>query len=237
MSFSIKPLFRPIKIFMLEFFTKYWIRKYLNDQKIGKKKLQFGCGGLTRPGWLNSDLANREYFARRLLFIDATQNFPIPDNSFDFLYAEHMIEHLKIEEGRFFVKECYRILKPSGVLRLAFPALEFILDFYHTQAAWGEKFFQFWANPKNALNYGVSSLRLPISTRAGVVNLFFSEWGHKNLYDFIQIQDLLNSVGFMRVLKRPNGESDFLELRELETRTFSLDSVETATPYAVEAVK
>ncbi len=42
-------------------------------------------------GWLNSDM-----FAlnRSILYLDVTKGFGLADNTVDFAYCEHMIEHL-----------------------------------------------------------------------------------------------------------------------------------------------
>jgi SAM-dependent methyltransferase len=44
---------------------------------------------------------------------------PLPDQSFDIVFASHIIEHL--DEPRRLVDECARVLRPGGVLRLACP--------------------------------------------------------------------------------------------------------------------
>jgi len=47
---------------------------------------------------LATDLAPPpEYSCMRL---DATKSFEIPSESFDFVYSEHMIEHITFEDGR-----------------------------------------------------------------------------------------------------------------------------------------
>jgi SAM-dependent methyltransferase len=42
-----------------------------------------------------------------------------PDNSIDGIHSSHFIEHLPDQEK--FIRECYRILKPGGFLRLCVP--------------------------------------------------------------------------------------------------------------------
>lgn len=43
------------------------------------------------------------------------------DNTFDFICSEHFFEHLFLEEAFELIKECYRILKPHGVIRFIVP--------------------------------------------------------------------------------------------------------------------
>jgi SAM-dependent methyltransferase len=47
--------------------------------------------------------------------------FEFQDNSFDFIYAEHFYEHLFMDEAVELLKECRRILKPHGVIRIVVP--------------------------------------------------------------------------------------------------------------------
>lgn len=43
------------------------------------------------------------------------------DNTFDFIFSEHFLEHLFLDEAIELLKECYRILKPNGVVRIVVP--------------------------------------------------------------------------------------------------------------------
>lgn len=82
----------------------------------GPKALQLGCGMNQLPGWLNTDV-EPDY---GVTFLDVTQPILVPDNSFDFIFAEHLIENFKPEGLKKVLSECFRILKPGGILRLTF---------------------------------------------------------------------------------------------------------------------
>ena len=77
-----------------------WVtdRKLVDDYLRGKgpHKLHLGCGHNVRPGWLNSD-----YYppSDSVLHVDATAPFPLPDASLDYVFSEHMIEHLSYPDG------------------------------------------------------------------------------------------------------------------------------------------
>ena len=43
------------------------------------------------------------------------------DQSFDFVFAEHFIEHLFLDEALFLVDEVFRLLRPRGVFRVVCP--------------------------------------------------------------------------------------------------------------------
>ena len=64
------------------------------------------------------------------MYLDATQTFPLPDCSFDYIFSEHMIEHVTYQNGKRMILECYRVLKPGGLLRISTPDLSFLVDLY-----------------------------------------------------------------------------------------------------------
>ena len=47
--------------------------------------------------------------------------YPFKDESVDAIYASHFVEHLDGTERMKFFNECYRILKPGGIMRLLHP--------------------------------------------------------------------------------------------------------------------
>ena len=55
---------------------------------------------------------------------------PFDDNTVDFIFSEHMIEHLPEKTIRRFWGECFRVLKPSGWMRHSTPDLTFIVRLY-----------------------------------------------------------------------------------------------------------
>lgn len=75
-------------------------------------KLNVGCGGNILEGWRNHDAD-----------MDITKPLPFPDNSVEFILAEHVIEHTSGPDSFRFMCEAYRILKPGGVLRICVPEL------------------------------------------------------------------------------------------------------------------
>jgi len=61
----------------------------------------------------------------RLLHLDLrTEPLPFEENSFDAIYANHVIEHMFLEEALFSLREIRRVLKKGGVLRVTVPDLE-----------------------------------------------------------------------------------------------------------------
>src|SRR6476620_5920641 len=67
-------------------------------------KLHIGCGTLRFEGWVNIDLERRPGVVD--IQLDATKPFPFEDNTCQYIYNEHFLEHLKVEQGLHFLKEC-----------------------------------------------------------------------------------------------------------------------------------
>jgi predicted SAM-dependent methyltransferase len=85
--------------------------------------INLACGGklCQDSGWINADHcpANKDVVKVNLL-----KAFPYPDNTFDVVYHAQFIEHLPFDKGFDFIRECFRVLKPSGVLRVVTPDLQ-----------------------------------------------------------------------------------------------------------------
>lgn len=89
--------------------------------------LNVGCGRKFHPGWTNVDMASSSPHvdAHNLL-----HGFPYPDNQFDVVYHSQVLEHIPKDKAAGFLRECLRVLKPGGVLRVVVPDLENIATEY-----------------------------------------------------------------------------------------------------------
>ncbi|MEM9693217.1 MAG: methyltransferase domain-containing protein [Myxococcota bacterium] len=86
-----------------------------------------GCGSRFHPLWVNLDVAPPH---SAVMDADLGRGIPLPDQSCDAAYSSHMLEHLSRADAGAFLRECHRILKPGGVLRLVVPDLEQICREY-----------------------------------------------------------------------------------------------------------
>lgn len=89
--------------------------------------LNIGCGGHFHPNWLNVDMAP---LTPGVLPWNVLEPLPFAEGTFDVVYHSHVLEHLPKEKAPVFLQECYRLLKPGGVLRVAIPDLEQICRLY-----------------------------------------------------------------------------------------------------------
>jgi len=86
-----------------------------------KKKLNIGCGHRFHRDWVNIDIAPASPEVKK---VNILQGLPYPDNSFDVVYHSNVLEHLPKQKGAEMILECFRVLKPGGILRINVPDLE-----------------------------------------------------------------------------------------------------------------
>ena len=97
-------------------------------------KLHLGCGANIIPGWLNSDLVTTDSVPpetwdkiSQIFIMDATATFTFDDNQFEYINCEDFLEHFDQKDGLSICAECFRVLKPGGVLRISTPGFDTIL--------------------------------------------------------------------------------------------------------------
>jgi predicted SAM-dependent methyltransferase len=180
------------------------INNYLHDNSI--RKLQIGSGHNIREGWLNTDYSPR---LPQHVFLDATKPFPFLNSSFQYIFSEHMLEHVDYSQGLFMARECHRVLKPNGIIRIATPNLRNFLDLYHTEKSDAQKRYILWALEYNQLPRTAAS-------ECFILNNFLRSFGHKFVYDPETLQSLLDQAGFKNIRRFAPGQSDDENLRNIE---------------------
>jgi predicted SAM-dependent methyltransferase len=83
--------------------------------------LNLGCGDRFIESWINMDFISNSPFVRQH---DLNTGIPLRDHSVDVVYHSHILEHFTKGKGEQLIKECFRVLKPGGIIRIAVPDLE-----------------------------------------------------------------------------------------------------------------
>lgn len=89
--------------------------------------LNIGCGSTYDKRWINLDLNPVSSDVYR---VDISKPLPLDDDSVDFAYASHVLEHLAPHVAPRFMQEVRRVLKPEGTFRVVVPDLEQITTEY-----------------------------------------------------------------------------------------------------------
>jgi SAM-dependent methyltransferase len=110
-----------------------------------KSYLNLGCGTRFHSAWTNIDFtgATAEVISHNL-----RHGLPYADDAAEVVYHSHVLEHFSRDDGRAFLRECRRVLKPGGIIRVVVPDLESIVATYlraleHAAAGdkrWGQNY-------------------------------------------------------------------------------------------------
>jgi predicted SAM-dependent methyltransferase len=182
------------------------IAAYLRNHSL--RKLQLGTGSNVYDGWLNTDVVDYKR-KNEVVYLDARKPFPLPSEAFDFVFSEHMIEHMSYAEGMRCLRECRRVLRSGGRIRIATPSLERMARLYDAELSDLQQRYVKWA-----LNSFVpdADAYLP----GFVVNNMMRNFGHEFVYDGQTLRHALETAGFVEIEDCPVGESRTPELRGLE---------------------
>ena len=90
-------------------------------------KLHLGCDNKYIPGFVHIDARQFEH-VDIVTEVDNLEMFKT--EQVDLIYASHLLEHFKRHETELILKEWYRVLKKGGILRLAVPDFEAIVNLY-----------------------------------------------------------------------------------------------------------
>ena len=89
--------------------------------------LNFGCGGTWHPDWTNLDASP---LSPDVVAHDLRRPFPFADATYDAVYGSHVLEHFEPAAGEKLLRDCFRVLRPGGIIRIAVPDLESIARLY-----------------------------------------------------------------------------------------------------------
>lgn len=202
------------------------ISNYLQNHK--EKKLQIGAQGSSMKGWLNVDILPK---IADTAYMDATKRFPFEDHTFDYIFAEHMIEHITYDEGQFMLRECFRVMKPNGIIRLATPNLDNLAKLIENpNIEKHQAYIKYYVEKFYGKDY-------PIIPALQINKLFYA-FHHRFIHNFESLSYILEQAGFKNIIQRAIYQSEHSVLQNLEKHAGMLgeenNQIETIV---IEAVK
>ncbi len=142
-----------------------------------KLKLHLGCGKRFIPGFVHVDLDTFEHIDVQTSLDDLSM---FADDSAELIYSAHTLEYFDRIEVAEVLKEWRRVLQPGGLLRLAVPDFEALVEVYR--------------------EYGDLNMILgPLFGRIEVKTPQPSVFYHKTVYDFQSLKTVLEEAGFCDV--------------------------------------
>ena len=178
------------------------------------KKIQFGSGKNILYDWENTDLPKT----------DVIKTLAYDNNSVDLIFHEHVIEHLDEVDGYNFMGECYRILKPGGIMRVSCPCIDGLIWVYQNWNDINPEFKKEFKNKTSFINhvtYGESinySGKMFLPNDRGIKTYTNGSNWHRYLYDKDDFTEKLKLIGFKSIRVVNKHESSVKELQNLERR-------------------
>ena len=140
-------------------------------------QLHLGCGKRYIPGFIHIDKADFPHIDYKT---DVSDLSMFENNSVDLIYASHVIEYFDRVQVKDVLKEWHRVLKLSGILRVAVPDFEALIRVYQ--------------------DYGDLSMILgPLYGRMEIKGQKNHIIYHRTVYDFQSLKDVLEVAGFKNI--------------------------------------
>jgi len=95
--------------------------------KNNNKKFHIGTGTTYLPGWINVDIFS---FVKADIYSNA-MSLPYERESFDMIYASHVLEHFNRHMILAVLSHWKDLLKKDGILRLAVPNFKEVCEYYN----------------------------------------------------------------------------------------------------------
>jgi predicted SAM-dependent methyltransferase len=184
--------------------TYYWLTgplMYFNGEikRIFKRykgitKVHLGPGQKNYlKGWINVD-ANI-FTSKPDIWADLRNRLPFSDNSVDFFYSHHVIEHLP--DLQFHFNEMYRCLKKNGRIRVGGPDGDAAIEkFINKEESW----FSDFPDKRNSIG-------------GKLENFIFCRKEHLTILTYSWLEELALNAGFSDIKKcKPKIETNFNDI-------------------------
>lgn len=174
----------------------------------GPLRLHLGSGGQPKKDWLNVDLAGDPTD----LAWNLAKGIPFADGSVDAIFQEHLLEHIPLQAGATLMDECFRVLRPGGIMRIGVPDAGELLQSYVGDGKYLESIHP--GRPTRLL---------------GVQELFY--WHrHTAMYDEDTLALMFRAGGFPDATRRQFGDTDLDIAPDTERRRAETLYMEATRP-------
>jgi len=140
------------------------------------------------------------------IFHNLAYGVPLADDTADFIYTSHLLEHLFRDDAAQLLSEGWRVLKRGGRIRICVP------DLAHAMALYGV------GQKRKALSYFFADSHVGALGR------------HQYLYDFEMLSELLTSTRFAQITRCAYREGATPDIAQLDNRPEETLYVEAVKP-------
>ena len=195
-------------------------------------KLNVGSGPNGLDGWLNYDwgilalLSKFQIFRKGLIslgilpktydvswppikLVDIRKKFPLQNNIVQYIYCSQVLEHFEKWEALEILKECKRVLKNGGCIRIIVPDIEKIYKLYQesqSDSRPGREFCRIW--------WGYEKDIRPKNVIQRLARKFIRD--HAWNYDKYELELLFQEAGFKKVRLANFQEGEMPDIEKLD---------------------
>lgn len=195
---------------------------YVNGD--GKVKLHVGSSlTMFHHGWTNIDVIDAEQFAKtyNYNFVRHDVRLGLPEyktGSVDLIFSAHFLEHLAYREGLAFLRECRRVLKPDGAMRIVVPDALALMTAYKSEGG-------FNLSQYDEINEGCANAKEPAAKLWSLLHE-----GHQACYDQEMLMSVLDDSGFVPLPSSFRMAANAQIKRETQEMSYGLSLFMDATP-------
>ena len=169
-------------------------------------RVHLGSGDHHIAGWINVDFSPAMDVE---VAADLTREMPFRASSVDLIHSEDFIEHVDETAGKLVLRECHRVLRSGGVMRLLTPDLRALVEEVYVR--------------RDRRHLRWCGVNLDTDDPCGALNMHMRMGGeHRFLYDEERLTSQVRDAGFA-VRRAGYNRSSIAELRFLDLRDFGLN--------------
>ena len=128
---------------------------------------------------------------------------PFDDNTIPAVFSSHLFEHITKKDADRLLHECFRVLKPGGIIRVVVPSLDVEVERIR--------------NAIRSYDSGDPSSIQPWVT-SNVVGYTNKYANHRWMYNFPELSDALRRAGFVEITEQKFKEGRMPDVERLDTR-------------------
>jgi len=143
---------------------------------------------------------------KTIIHHDINNGIPFEDSTTKNIFTSHFIEHLTKEQGENILKECYRVLKKEGILRIVCPSVDEEINTIEEDIL----------NYKKSRNPEVIQKYL---TKESFGFKYHNRFAfHRHLYNFEELKRILLKIGFREVIEQEFRKGKIVSVEKLDKR-------------------